>query len=109
VRSGLAAEPDAILRGKKSLVEKFRAIDQLNSGFREFSIDFFDRSVQVDSTTGVAEDDSPQAEAACIKRRVADAKIVGETGEKDTGQVAFAEVSAQTRWGNAIILEESRV
>lgn len=44
----------------------FQAVHQLNSGFREFGFDFFDRSVQVDRAASVADDNGLKTEAPSV-------------------------------------------
>src|SRR5579863_6070698 len=85
------------------------SVDQLNASGGEFTLDGGDGAVEVDGAAGVAQDERFEAETAGVECGVADAVVVGEAGQEDAGEVAFAQVSAEAGGGGAVILEEGGV
>ena len=75
----------------------------------KFELDGGDGAVEVDGAAGVAENDGGETEAAGIESGVADAVVVGEAGEEDAVEAAFAEIAGEAGGGGAVVFEEGGV
>ncbi len=100
--------PVAILRRARS-GGRDRGVHQLNTGGGKFALDGCDGAVEVDGAAGIAEDHGGQTEAAGIEGGVADAVVVGEAGEEDAVEAAFAQISGEAGGGGAVVFKEGGV
>lgn len=76
---------------------------------REFGVDGSDRTIQIDGTAGVSKDKGRQAQTSRIQRRVPHAKVIGQTGKKDTAQTAIAQVAGEAGRSGVVILKKCRI
>ena len=64
---------------------------------------------EIDGASGVFDDDGFEAEVAAVDGGVADAEVVGEAAEEETGEVALPEVAGEAGGGAVVVFEEGGV
>ena len=80
-----------------------------NAGGGKFGFDLRNGAIEVDGAAGIAKDHGGKTEAAGVERGVTNAVVVRKAGDEDTSEVAFFQVTAQSRRGGPIVLEERGV
>ena len=66
-------------------------------------------AVDVDASAGVFNDERLKSLAVRILRRITDAEIKGETGQKDAPKVSLAQVTGKASMRDMVVLIKGRV
>ncbi len=86
-----------------------RAVDEHNPSVRKFSFDLRNRSIQIDRPARIPHNHRLKAKPLRIERRIPNAEVISQPGQKDSRQPSLAQISSQPSRRRPVIFKERRI